>query len=131
MKVTKIRTALAALVAVGVIAAPGATGVASAAAADPLLTQSLEPSAQTAQLSTSDPRLPAVEGYTSAVVNGGSTGDGPADEEECERNADDINELIGFALHELYAGNMPGAAWWFTQAVTFVNHAENQGCIIE
>lgn len=124
------RTAFAAFAAVGVIAATGLVGVGSAAAADTLQTPSLEPSAQTAQLSTSGTRLPVVDGYTIALVEGWSGGTGPADDKECKAWADFINTVMRIASEDLDEGNAVGAANMAAEADRATNDAEGRGCVI-
>jgi len=64
-------------------------------------TPRLELSAQTAQPSTTGTRLPVVEGYTAAGVTAHSTGDGPADDKECQAWAELMNNLIGIGVDRL------------------------------
>ena len=130
MKVIKIRRTLAALTAVGIIWAAGA-GVASAAT--PMTTvrmPSLEPSARTVQQGTTGTRLPVAEGYTVAGVTAHSTGDGPADDKECQGWGDLMNSLIGMAHHELDEGRTEGAASFAAEADKAESDALDRGCFV-
>jgi hypothetical protein len=133
MKVTtKVRRALAAVAAVGIIGAVGASGVASAATLETATgrTPSLQLSAQTAEQSTTGTRLPMAESYTIASVTAHSTGDGPADDKECQAWADLMNSLIGLAHHELDEGSTELAATYAAEADKAESDALGRGCFV-
>jgi hypothetical protein len=114
MQVIKLRAALAAFAAVGVIAATGAAGVASAKT--PVRTDTVVPVAQTA--------------LTIARVTGQSTGDGPADDKECQAWADFINTVMDIAADDLREGNTVGAANMVNEAERAESDALGRGCLI-
>lgn len=116
MQVIKLRAALATFAAVGVIAATGATGVASAKT--PVRTHSVVPVAHTAT-------APNV-----ARVSGQSTGDGPADDKECQAWADFINTVMDIAVDDLREGNTVGAANMVNEAERAESDALGRGCLI-
>ena len=116
MQVIKLRAALAPFAAVSVIAATGASGVASAKT--PLRTQSVVPVAQTAQA------------LSFARATGESTGDGPADDKECEAWAGFINTVMEIAADDLKEGNTVGAANMVNEAERAESDALGRGCLI-
>ena len=132
MKVTKLRSAVAALAAVGIIWAAGAGGVASAATLQTVVrTPSPELTARTAaQQSTIGTRLPVAEGYTIAGVTAHSTGDGPADDKECQAWGDLMNSLIDLAHHELDEGSTDLAATYAAEADKAESDALGRGCFV-
>jgi hypothetical protein len=132
MKVTKIRSALAASAAAGLIWAAGAGGVASAATLEQTVrTPSSGLTARTAaQPSTTGTRLPVTQGYTIAGVTAHSTGDGPADDKECQAWGDLMNDLIDLARHELDEGRTELAAIYAAEADKVESDALGRGCFV-
>ncbi len=132
MKVTKIRSALAASAAAGLIWAVGAGGVASAATLEATVrAPSTELTARTAaRQSTTGTRLPVAGGYTISGVTAHSTGDGPADDKECQAWGDLMNTLIGMARNELDEGKTDLAAAYAAEADKAESDALDRGCFV-
>ncbi len=62
-----------------------------------------------------------------AVISAGATGDGPADQEECDRHAGLINTLIQEAQSQ---DNENDTNFWLNEASEAANQAMDRGCFL-
>ena len=65
-----------------------------------------------------------------AKVSAGSTGQGPATEEECNDLADSINYWDGVLVDRARGGDVDGAIFALEQSQGIENHALDRGCFV-
>jgi hypothetical protein len=67
---------------------------------------------------------------TATAVTAGSTGDGPADQKECNKRAANINRQLTFAMKHYKNGNSDTGAVFADSARKEIDDAMDRGCFI-
>jgi hypothetical protein len=131
---TKIRTAITVIGAAAALAL-SATGIASGAV--PVKDSGDTPQMTTTRTPTSpragrplptNPRPVVPVGDVNVAKDGGSTGDGPADDEECEGYARVINMHLDLAEGSLDTGNVAGYITERAAATAAEEEGSDRGC---
>lgn len=67
---------------------------------------------------------------TTTAVTAGSTGDGPANQKECNKRAANINRQLTIAMKQYQSGNSDGGAIYADAARKEIDDAMDRGCFI-
>lgn len=146
MRTTTTRTLIAAITALAV-AVPGATAVAQAAPAKPLTGTTAKkprvakpkprPKAPTSKKrvrhtkrAPGAPLTTIVRGGTVVAVTAGATGDGPANQRECDSWAGVINSSLENAENALIDGNEVEADIYLESVEANTDAAMSRGCFL-